>query len=281
MIDPLTLPRVDYATYAALDGIRSSDLARMAESPMHYQHPAPDVDSSARLFLRAVHALALEPEHFADVYTIYDGDRRGKEWTAVKAANPDREILRRVELDRATAVVAGILRHEEARRLLTAPGASEVTITYADPLTGLPCKARPDRVTLDADGVYRVIDLKGYGTSDPRLVGRMIGKRKAHVQAAHYVAALVDGCGIPAERVESYIISYETTQPYDVCVVQLAGDGALYLGQRTRRELLDRIAACTAADHWPGRAPEIVPAELPAFAWGEDEEPEITTTEEG
>lgn len=253
-----------YRDYAALPGIRSADLARAAVSPLHYRFPAPDKDTSSRVLLRAVHCLALEPEHYGEQFAVWAGGaRRGKAWEAFEAlhAGAGMSILTLAEEERARQVVAGILRHSEARALLTAEGQAEGTVTWTDPSTGLPCKARPDRLV----GGRVVVDLKGYGTSEPRKASRMVAQRLAHVQAAHYAAGLVDGLGVPADAVQSRIVCYELAPPYDVCVLDLR-DG-LVAGAAMRRRLLDRLAECEAAGEWPGAAPGLSEETPDVYRW--------------
>jgi hypothetical protein len=252
--------------YASIEAVRSGDLSRLAVSPLHYRYPAPDKDTPARVVLRAAHALLLEPDTFHAEHVVYQGARRaGKEWDAFATLYADKAILKADEMAKIEAIGAGIRRHGPASRLLDLPGWSELTVTWTDPATGIVCKARLDRLGFDGQ-TYHLIDLKTYGTSNPRKVASMIAKMGAHVQAAHYVAALLDGCGIPAEQIKSYIISAEAGQPNDCAVLELEPDGALRTGQTERRRLLGLLAECRAADSWPGCCPEIVPAVLPVWA---------------
>jgi len=276
---PNVLVGLPYSDYAALPGVRSSDLKRLAVSPRHYAHPAPDKDTPARAMLRAAHALVLEPDTFADAHVVYTGGRRqGKVWEGFQTLYQDRIILKPDELARIQSIAAGYEEHEHARRLLDLTGHSELTIRWTDPATGITCKARLDRLGWDG-AIFHLADLKTYGTSEPRKVASMIARLGAHVQAAHYVAALTDGLGIPAEQIRSYIISGESGPPYDVAVVELEADGALLTGQTERRRLLDLLAECRATDSCRGCCPDIVPAILPAWT-NPDEELDIAGLEE-
>ena len=246
-----------YADYDALPGVRASRLRLMAASPLHY-HEAQDRDTPALGALRAMHTLLLEPDRWDADYVVYDGVRRGRLYDAVCETAEGRTILNPREAAQARAVADGVLRHAEARRLLTAPGTSEVTLSWTDPATGLPCKARLDRLL--QSGI--VLDCKGYGTSDPRVIGRRVVTLGAHLQAAHYLDGLRIARGIEARYL---LICYETAPPYDVAVVELEPDGALALGRSERTRLMGRLAECEATGHWPGRCPELVPLELPAW----------------
>lgn len=275
---PNVLVSLPYADYASLPGVRSSDLKRLAVSPRHYKHPAPDKDTPARAMLRAAHALVLEPDTFADAHVVYTGGRRqGKVWEGFQTLYTDKTILKPDELARIQAIADGYTAHEHARRLLDLPGHSELTVRWTDPSTGIVCKARLDRLGFDGETLH-ISDLKTYGTSEPRKVAGMIARLGAHVQAAHYVAALTDGLGIPAEQIRSYIISGESGPPYDVAVVELEPDGALLTGQTERRRLLDLLAECRAADRWPGCCPDIVPAVLPAWTESFEDDGDATYT---
>ncbi len=254
---------MDYDTYDSLDAVRATRLKLLRDSPLHYRDHV-DKDSASRGMLRAIHAAVLEPETFRRDFVVYDGRRAGKAFEAFAACNEDATILNVREHAQVGGVAAGILRHDLARELLAAPGRSEVVLRWDDPTTGIPCKARLDRYADDGT----LIDLKGYGTSDPRLIGRHVAKLGAHIQLAHYVAGL-EALGMPHRR--TLVISYETSPPFDVAIVELLADDALKVGRDERDRLLGLLAECQAANHWPGRCPDIVPLDLPDYLMPEME----------
>ena len=255
-----------YHHYVALEGVRASDLKALRKSPLHC-HEREDGDSGRAL--RAMHALLLEPEVFDEDFVVFEGKaRRGKAYEAFAAEHEGYTILNQREEEAARSVVEGVLRHPVARRLLNERGESEVTLTWTDPDTGLPCKGRLDRLA----GGSLIIDAKGYGTSDPREISRRVARLGAHVQLAHYRRGLELARGVRDARV--MIISYETRPPYDVAVVELESD-ALAIGERERAKLMAQYAECLESGKWPGRCPEVVPLILPDWLsaeLGDDED---------
>jgi hypothetical protein len=257
-----------YDEYDALPGIRSSDLKRMKDSPLHYHTQPEDDDTASRGMLRAIHCLVLEPWMFDEEFAIFYGRRAGKLWDECVLANRPKgaTILSAKEHDIARAVSSAVLNHGVAGPFFE-PGpaaASEVTITWDHPGTGLGCKARLDRVALDDDCRPCILDLKSYGTTNGRAVGSRAAKLGAHVQLAHYVEGAAEGLGI--EDVRCMIVSVETKPPYDVAVFEAERDWALADGIAARRVLMDRIAECTKSGVWPGRYDTIQKLLLPAWA---------------
>jgi hypothetical protein len=83
------LDGLTYDEYAALPGLRSSGLHRLAMSPLHYHGPQPERRGGAG-WLHLVHSLVLEPITVPDAYAVYPGRRAGKVWDEYRAG-----ILRR------------------------------------------------------------------------------------------------------------------------------------------------------------------------------------------
>lgn len=259
---------LDYADYSALRGVRASRLKLMAESPLHYRE-FEDVDTASRGKLRSIHAIVLEPEN-AQI-AVFDGrrDERTAVYRDFLANHAGCTILNPAEYESVQRVRDGIYRHPIARGLLTAPGESEVTIEWDDHATGLACKARLDRLQ---DGAPVIIDLKTYGTSDPRIIAQRVAKMGAHIQAAHYCDGLATVDQILPSEIRYYLICVEERAPYDVCVVELEYDQALAAGRAERDRLMARLAECTRTNVWPGRCPDIVPLDLPAWVGAEDDD---------
>jgi hypothetical protein len=114
----------DAAGYDAIDAVNFSTLKVMRLSAKHYQHEleerkAGGDDEAAHFRVgRCVHTLLLEPEKFESSYTVFDGDKRTKDWKLFKVANADRCILGRAEYTRAVGMARAVLGHPEASRYL-------------------------------------------------------------------------------------------------------------------------------------------------------------------
>jgi PDDEXK-like domain of unknown function (DUF3799) len=254
---------VNYDDYHNLPGVRASRLKLMDISPMHYRY-AEDKDTYGRGVLRAIHCLALEPEKFDDDFAIFDlaETRRAKTYDGWALQQGARTCLTRSEATTARAAAASMMRHPEARKLLTTlGGASEETIEWVDAETGIPCKARLDRRIPGA-----IIDLKTYGTAIPHIISRMIVKNGAHIQAAHYHSGWLTLTG---EDARYLIISAEGKGVCDVGVVDLTAGNAMALGQAKYRALMARLRECLDTDTWPGACPDVVPCELPDWSAGD------------
>lgn len=263
---------MDYAEYEALPGIRASRLKLMEQSPLHYLHGHDGEDTASRGALRAIHAAILEPETFDERFPVYLGKtRRGKEYDAFRAEHPGATILNSREHWQAQQVRAAVLAHPVAGPLIEAKGWAEHSIRWrycGD--SGPWCKARLDKLIppggwtpeIESEEPATIIDLKGYGTTDPRQIARRVVANGAHIQADHYLD------GVAASRgwlCRYLIISYEIVAPYDVAVVELTADDALRIGREKREELLAKVLDCERSGKWPGRCPEIVPLELPMW----------------
>jgi hypothetical protein len=254
--------RTTYAEYDALPGVRASRLKLMAASPLHYREKV-DEQTTNRGMLRAIHALLLEPALFRHEFIVYDGIRRGEKYLSFAARHPGATILNLREIAQVQAVAQGILRHPVAGEILRMEGPTEETHTWTHEPTGLVCKARLDK---RLDTPTTIVDLKTYGTSDPRIIGNRVAALGAHIQAAHYCEGLAATLGCDEREIRYLLIVAESSSPYDVAVVELDFDNALALGRTERDRLMARLAECERTNNWPGRCPEIVPLELPAWA---------------
>lgn len=256
-----------YDEYRRLPGWNWSLIKEMDKSPRHVLHALrpQDDDTASRAKLRAIHALVLEPENFAASFSVFDGRRTGKLYDAHVEAHPGTAVLNVAEYDEARATADAIRSHAAVRPLL-ATGHGEVTVTWTDADTCLPCKAR-----LDWLAAGHFLDLKTYGTTDERIVARKVVQMGAHGQMAHYADAL-DALGMDDPR--CFLVVAEGKGPHDVAVFELdrgIPDGALHVGRDLRARLMERLAACVAHDDWPGRHPGIVDLCLPTYALLEPE----------
>lgn len=247
-------------TYAAIPAVNFSRLKKLAASPKHYRANH-NRDTASRVVLRAMHAAILEPEAFARDFAVCNM-RRDERTAAYRAWLDDHYMQQPLTVGEHAEVLAvrdAVLAHPEAARLL-AGCATEMTMTWDE--GDMPCKGR-----LDALGAGRIIDLKGYGTTDPREVARAIARGWHHVQAAHYVAG-ARAQGLAVDRY--YLITYETDPPYDVAVFDITS--WLGIGERVRQEWLTTLRLCERTEQWPGRCPGVEVLEPPE--WMAEEEGE-------
>lgn len=255
-----------YEEYARMRGVRASRLKLMDKSPVHYLRE-PDNETAERGKLRAIHALVLQPDVFAAEFAVYEGkrDKRTKAFQAFMEANPGKTILSQSEYAAVCDVRDAIMAHPVARVLIDAEGETEVSVLWRR-LDGLDCKGRLDKLIDPAWGsVSTIVDLKTYGTTDPRQIARRVVQLGAHIQAAHYIEGVAVTRQIPEESIRYLLIVAEDKPPFDVAVVELTADDALRIGREKREELLAKVLECERSGKWPGRCPKIVPLELPVW----------------
>jgi hypothetical protein len=214
-------------------------------------------DTYSRMELRAVHALALEGEAaFRRGYAVWEGHRRGQLWTDFETQQlaAGRTVLTSAERARVQARAAALLAHPVAGPLLAhADARPEITVTWTDAATGLPCKGRLD-LWVDAEEAIDVIDLKTWPSTDPRIVLRQIVSQQVHLQLAHYRAAVRAVVGDDAP-IRCSVMVVEDAAPHDVGVYVL-DEALLLLGDEARRAALITWADAVKRGDYPGRAPK-------------------------
>jgi len=250
--------------YDALPGVRWSQLRRMADSPAHYQAALTRTwaDTPALALGRLTHTLTLQPELFDSEYAVWRGGRRaGKEYEAWEAQNAGKSHVREQDLDAAQAIATAVRSCPLVQPYLE--GARyEVGTAWRDEPTGLVCRALLDWCPPGA-----LLDLKTTRSTDPGAFARSAAQYGYHGQMAHYAEGYRAMTGAYPERV--LLVAVESAPPYDVVVYDMAG--SLEPGRTWRRTLLDRLADCIASGQYPGRASEILPLDLPAWAGGQDD----------
>lgn len=235
--------------YRAAPGISQSALKTISDSPARYvwekDHP---VTKDVFDFGHVVHGIVLgvgEPTERLDF-----PDRRTKEYRAAEKAARDagRVPLLASAYDTAQACANAVLTHPLAGPILTAPGASEVSMWWTDPVTGVECKGRADRVVV-AGGQHFLVDLKTVGQSSaPAAFARQAASLGYHLQASFYT----DGYeAITGERPVFLNVVAEAKEPHLVSVVQL-DDEALDIGRARYLDALATYQRCVESDVWPG-----------------------------
>lgn len=256
---------MNYGEYARQVGVRATHLKLLDRgSPAHLRHAVEhpdDSDTPTRVWLRAVHALALEPAAFRREYSVFEGRRTGKLFKAHRDSHPGTNVLNRREYDSAVAIVEALYRHPLASPLLCgSSGESEHNLSWTDLRTQLPCIARLDRWLPD---LRVVVDLKTVGSTAAWTIERMTSQLGWDLQMAHYVAGAE--VSEPGAGVLAFLLVVEAKPPHDVAVYRLAPALMLRAAQR-RGELLDWIAECNHSGRWPGRFDVQQTLELPAWA---------------
>jgi hypothetical protein len=258
---------VNRQEYDALKRLNWSTLKNMGRSPAHYKyaltHPREDTDSMKKG--RAVHVAVFEPLVFARQYTVWEGGRRaGKEWTAFREDNVDKEILTLKEYEECAAIAAAVRADPVAVPYLGG-GRGEQTITWefdfpavSDfPAQRFECKGRIDWVTPAA-----IVDLKTSKTADPTGFGHEAFRYGYHTQAAWYADGYEQATG---KRKPVVLVVVESAPPHAVSVFRIP-DVYMDLGRETYRGLLNRLDFCQREDSWPAYLEDVGELTLPRWA---------------
>ena len=245
--------------YHSSPGVNWSTLVYMATSPRAYRHAVdvPREDTPAMALGRAVHCRVLESAHYESRYIVRPEGvdlrtKAGKAWLETTAG---RDVLTLAQSETVERIVDNLIQHEAWPLLVDTR--REQIVRWVDPATGLACRGR-----IDAVAPSRVVDLKT--SFEIGRLDRMIEDRRIYGQLPWYrdAAARAKLCEPAAD---CYVIALQTTPPWDVDCVRL-GPETVAAGQALYRRLLDWVAACTAANVWPGARPRIRNMELSDYA---------------
>lgn len=257
-----------FAAYQATEGVNWSSLREMRESALHYRHALvhPRPETAPQVLGRYTHAAILRPQDLATDFVVWtEGRRAGEFWRTFQEQAGDRTIISEDDVVRVQGMVDAVRRSPHGAELRTAGGQAEVSLTWYDPSTRLPCKGRVD--WLRRAGAV-VAELKTTRSTDLRLFGADLIRFGYHGQLAHYVEGIAHALGWRPER--AIIVAVESAPPHDVALFELDAE-VLEAGRELRDGLLEQVAACTISGIWPGRhpAPVVLDAtNLPSWAFG-------------
>jgi len=259
---------VPMSQYLAIDAVSASLLHVVAsQTPLHAREymTQPREDTSALMVGEASHYAILEPSLFPDRYHVPpECDRRTKEGKAIWAdflasLPPEGVALKADEYNRAKAMALAVHRHAEAERFLVGPGMNEATVLFER--DGVPCKARPDRVTT-ADEWTWIVDVKTCRSASPHGFAKAVAEYGYHLKAAWYLDAL--NAIAPMER-RFLFVAVENTPPHAVALYELT-DEAIGQGREDCGSALATYRECKESGVWPGFPTEVSYLDLPRWA---------------
>lgn len=249
------LPNAEYHGLAARSLVSKGALDRFARSPAHYLHYLENVEpepekSDALIIGGAFHCLLLEPDVFADEYTLLPdfGDMR----SSTKRAIRDRWIDERpgvtpLRIDMWTMIHdmrESVFRHKKLRRILE-NGRPELTCIAMCPHTGLPRKSRFDWVS-EIDGLG--LDLKSALDGHPDTWVREAARRRYHVQDTYYTE------NAQLAGIDMHVMGFgvvEKEPPY-VCGLYTIPVDARVAGELRYMRELQELAECCETGEFPG-----------------------------
>lgn len=258
--------------------VNNGAISEVLRSPAHYLAWLRAKESRDREAFRlgsAAHARILEPERFACEFVVAPdfGPLRKNDDAGVTTEQGKANKIRKAEwmaeragatiidsaADEATmGMVESIARHPLASALL-ARSKSELTARWADPITGLPCKARAD--AFDETRMV-VVDVKTTADASPDAFRRSIASYGYHRQAAHYLSGFHVLTG---ERVRFAFVAVEKEPPFAVAVYMISAEFRK-VGRRHVVTAMRTIAECCAAGEFPAYPEKIQTLSPPRWA---------------
>lgn len=251
-------------TYFAWKAINQSGLKHFIRSPAHYIASL-EIDDEDEDYEKSkgtiTHAGLLEPARFDAEYAIGpDVDLRTKsgkeEWATFAATAPGKTLVRGKDGEIMKAVRRSVWAHEYASKILGSLGPHEICLVWRDEITGLMCKCRLDKVSLEYSFI---VDLKTTGDARPDAFREQAYKLKYFNQAAWYHEGAAK-CGITVEGF--CIIAPELKAPHAISVFVIEQD-EIEVARVEVMDALQRLAECNRAGKFPSYNPAPQPLMRP------------------
>lgn len=263
------IPEADYHADPIPGGSLSSTTARLLTPPStpalaRYQLDNPQ-HSDAFDLGSAAHALILGKG--ARIVEVVADDWKKPAVRALRdAARAEGKVpLLTKDLARARAMAAAVLRHNEARAILT-DGAPERTLAWSDQRTGQWCRAMLDWWP-DPARAWRLVigDVKTSTAATAPAFAKKAAEYGYHQQAAHYVDGYAAVHGVDPAEVAFVFIVVQVDPPHIVNVVQLTDD-AMAAGRSRNADALDTWQQCRETGVWPALNEGVQLVSLPRWA---------------
>jgi hypothetical protein len=252
---------------AICKAIIDADTVSMAHMHAEMIRERDDEDATdAMRFGTLAHMALLEPAEMLARVSVFDGDKRTKEWKTFKADHEGQLIVSRSDVERVRAMGEAMRADLIARQIIGQITHTEKPIAWRDEIYGQ-AYGRPDFVGSDMLGEFKTTGA--------------ISRRKFMFQCAAMgydmgLAWYWHGLGRPNHV---YMIAQESKPPFSVaCYIVPAT--ALETAYERARSIAIRYRACELSGVFPGPFAELMTFELPV--WGANGETDMTTgTEEG
>jgi len=222
--------------------------------------------SNAMLIGSLVHCYILEPENFNDIYAIQPiGLGQSKDDKAQKSLfiekNKGKEVISIDDSRKARWLADKILSHPMAKKLLDYEGNNEQAYFFNHPLTGTPSKFKPDRETVNANGL--ILDLKKCRDISEFQFGKDCINYWYHVEAAWYMDGFYAETGVKPKAFVFILVEEET----GIVDVRNAPKEMIDLGRKTYQQALVHYEECRQDGYFPAYSNKIKPIQLPYWAF--------------
>lgn len=187
-----------------------------------------------------------------------------------KAAGEERDAIRAEghvpvltdDLADIRAMVA-VLRVDPIFTALVTVGQPEASFWWTD-LYGIQCRGRVDWLPVRGKGRLIVPDLKSARTANPHDFARTACVDYGYAQSADWYLRGLRAVGEADESAAFVFIAQEKKPPYLVQTIQLDAD-SMRAGEVLNDRALETYAKCLETDTWPGYAPGVALAGMPAW----------------
>ena len=279
---------IDIDVYHSMPGISKTGIDAVNRSPAHYfgwhldpMRPPPK-DRSGQLEGTLAHCAVLEPAEFAKRYATVppNAPRRPTEaqwnaknpspesvsamgwWSEFTERTGGKAIITPTQYETAMRQAQSIRSLPEIAEALER-GKSEVSAMWIDPITGEPCRCRPDWVS--DFGARRVVllDVKTYSDASAAEFARQIARKRYHVQDAFYSDGYASATGV--DVMGFIFVAVESEWPFQANAMML-GERSREQGRVAYQRNLATYSSCRKRGLWPGYSEAIQLIELPSYA---------------
>lgn len=174
--------------------------------------------------------------------------------------------LKTAELEQVQAMADAIRQHPLAGPLFTpGTGVAEQSLYWADPATGVMCRARPDWVK-ELPGLTLCTDYKSTKDASPNSVSKAIAEYGYHQQDPFYLDGIQ--AVLQPEQARFVFVFQSKTAPYLITVRELC-ESDRQIGRAKNERALRIYADCERTGIWPdwtGPVTDIPTISLPPWA---------------
>lgn len=268
---PGIYPNVPFDVYTSWRALNHSTLRLLnAKTPAHFKYALDhheDKNTPSKRRGTAIHELLLEPDRFfgrliAGPINPATGKCYGsdtKKWADFEAANPGKLVMSAEDAENYVEVAKAAFAHDDLGPMLKAAGDCEVCIVWDDPLTGLRCKGRIDKLVRTAVGLIR-LDVKTCESASDNELSRSLVEFGYGTQDAFYDR----GCQAVGIDAVGLFAAIEVVGHHGVRVYRV-GREARPLFRQLVGEWLAVVRGCTTTGVWPSYQTGIIEVNPPAW----------------